>query len=195
MWKRCSLVVAVFAALAMRFLLVNDPSNRYLPKSLDLLTLTAHDLSELLQNDTISSVQLVQEYYRHILRDNRAGFQLRSIISLAPLDKVLAIAKERDDERHANRLRGPLHGVPFIVKVRRNNLFLDSLRPVEAPRLPLHRNSHDQLSRTIWSLTLLGECQRPTAHTRCSILDIRTMHLLLRRLKRPAPLLLQRQTW
>ncbi|KAK7393942.1 hypothetical protein QQX98_013271, partial [Neonectria punicea] len=126
-WARSilALAFALFAALATRFFTANDPSNRYISKNLDLLTLTSHDLSDLLQNGTVSSVQLVQEYYRRILRDDRAGFQLHSIISLAPLDKTLAIAQERDEERHASKLRGLLQGIPLIVK---DNMVTDPVR-------------------------------------------------------------------
>ncbi|KAK7429915.1 hypothetical protein QQZ08_003537 [Neonectria magnoliae] len=121
MWARSilALAFALFAALATRFFTANDPSNRYIPKNLDLLTLTSHDLSDLLQNGSVSSVKLVQEYYRRILRDDRAGFQLHSIISLAPLDKTLAVARERDEERHAAGQYGDGSGLGHADNLRR----------------------------------------------------------------------------
>ncbi len=42
------------------------------------------------------------------------GSQLRSILELNP--DALAIADERDAERRGGRVRGPLHGVPILLK-------------------------------------------------------------------------------
>lgn len=91
--------------------------NRFLPSSVDLLTIGAHDLSRLLETGVITSTQLVEEYLHRIELDNSNGLQLRAVISLAPRDILLAIARARDDERIRNATRSPLHGIPLLVKV------------------------------------------------------------------------------
>ncbi len=45
---------------------------------------------------------------------DRAGPRLSSVIELNP--DALAIAAERDRERKAGRVRGPLHGIPVLLK-------------------------------------------------------------------------------
>jgi amidase len=41
---------------------------------------------------------------------------LRAVIQIAPYDDVLAIAAGLDIERENGKLRGPLHGIPILLK-------------------------------------------------------------------------------
>lgn len=112
------LALVSFLVVPLAIWLGTDPhANRYLPPSLDLLTLGGRELSHLLENGTINSVQLVEEYLRRIALDNTEGLRLRAILSLAPRDDLVAIAKLRDTERSNNATRSPLHGIPVLVKV------------------------------------------------------------------------------
>lgn len=90
--------------------------NTYLPTSLDLLTATTSELSEYLSDGSISSLQLVQEYYRRVETDNRQGLCLRAILSLTPRHITIATAKVRDEERRMGTIRSPLHGIPIFIK-------------------------------------------------------------------------------
>ncbi len=58
-----------------------------------------------------SSVELTEAYLRRIERLNPT---LHAVIETNP--DALSIARRRDDERQANRSRGPLHGIPVLVK-------------------------------------------------------------------------------
>ncbi len=91
---------------------------RLVPASCNLLTLTAQDITQLLHNQTFTSLQLTKEYLRRIALDDRAGLQLRTMLELTPPATALRIARERDLERRRGLIRGPLHGVPIIIKVR-----------------------------------------------------------------------------
>ena len=93
------------------------PTPKLIPSSIELLSATTTDLLTLLENRTVTSVQLVQEYQRRIARDNRRGLWLNAILSTAPEENVLQIAQERDEQRARGELLGPLHGIPFVVKV------------------------------------------------------------------------------
>jgi amidase len=42
---------------------------------------------------------------------------LRAIISLPPKEELLSVAKKLDRERAENKIRGPFHGIPIIIKV------------------------------------------------------------------------------
>jgi amidase len=61
-----------------------------------------------------SAVALVEAYLARIEAIDRAGPTLRSILETNP--DALAIAARLDDERRAGRVRGPLHGIPVLVK-------------------------------------------------------------------------------
>lgn len=82
----------------------------------DPLTISAFELSELLNAHAVTSVQIVELYLREIEMHNRRGRQLRALISVAPKHEVLKIAKKLDDERARGKIRGPLHGIPIVIK-------------------------------------------------------------------------------
>jgi len=62
----------------------------------------------------ISSEQLVRDYLSRIDRLDRAGPTLQSVIAINP--DAIAEARALDQERHASGARGPLHGIPLLIK-------------------------------------------------------------------------------
>lgn len=82
--------------------------------NLDLLTATASDLEEALSRGRVTSEDLVSRYLDRIERYN--GY-LHAIIATPPRDAVLKIARSLDRERGSGAIRGPLHGIPIIIKV------------------------------------------------------------------------------
>jgi amidase len=82
---------------------------------LNVLTATAADLGKLLNEGTLTSEEAVSEYLKQIETYN--GY-LHAVISTPPMDTVLALARKLDQERLSGRVRGPLHGIPVLVKVR-----------------------------------------------------------------------------
>ncbi|KAK5654732.1 hypothetical protein OQA88_7057 [Cercophora sp. LCS_1] len=78
-------------------------------------TTTATDLKALLEAGKTSSVQIVTQYLSQIDRHDPS---LHALISVAPRDSVLRIAASLDEERAEGKLRGQLHGVPIVLKVR-----------------------------------------------------------------------------
>lgn len=57
---------------------------------------------------------LATRYLARIEAIDRAGPRLRSVIETNP--DALDVARERDRERKAGKLRGPLHGIPVLLK-------------------------------------------------------------------------------
>ncbi len=83
---------------------------------LDLLQLTAYEAQRLLQDGKTTSVELVEAYLDQIERHNHNGLRLHALISVGPRETLLKGARQLDTERKASKLRGPLHGIPIVVK-------------------------------------------------------------------------------
>lgn len=62
----------------------------------------------------LTSVALTDAYLRRIAEVDKAGPKLNAVIELN--SDALAIAQKLDAERLAGRVRGPLHGIPVLIK-------------------------------------------------------------------------------
>ncbi|HEY7020805.1 MAG TPA: amidase family protein, partial [Ktedonobacterales bacterium] len=62
----------------------------------------------------LSAQRLVEQYLERIAALDRSGSTLRSIIEVNP--DALEIAEALDRERAASGPRGPLHGIPILLK-------------------------------------------------------------------------------
>lgn len=71
-------------------------------------------LQELMSAGSLTSVELVTHLLRRIDALNNKGPQLNAVIEVNP--DALSIAEQLDQERAANVTRGPLHGIPVLVK-------------------------------------------------------------------------------
>ncbi|KAH9209049.1 amidase signature domain-containing protein [Leptodontidium sp. 2 PMI_412] len=101
-WKSFLLVLApVWIALVGFYLGEDMHRNRFIPFSIDLLTLDTRSISNLLQNGSVTTVQLIEEYLHRIALDNVEGLGLRPILSLTSRDLLLREARQLD-ERSAN---------------------------------------------------------------------------------------------
>jgi len=99
-------------------------------------------LQRALGSGAVTSEILTAAYLSRIARYDHHGPEHRSVLALNP--NAMSAARTLDAERKANRLRGPLHGIPLIVK---DNIETDdpvattagslslarSLRPADAP--------------------------------------------------------------
>jgi amidase len=76
---------------------------------------TIAQLQAAMQSGQVTSRQLVQDYIARIqLIDQNGPIQLNSVLEVNP--DALAIADELDQERHDGHVRGPMHGIPILVK-------------------------------------------------------------------------------
>jgi amidase len=75
---------------------------------------TIAELQAAMRSGRLSSRRLTQAYLRRIRRIDLSGIQLNSVIEVNP--DALEIAAELDHERRRGHLRGPLHGIPILVK-------------------------------------------------------------------------------
>jgi amidase len=75
---------------------------------------TVAQLTARMQAGTLTSRALTAAYLARIAAVDAAGPTLKSVIEVNP--DALSIAAERDAERRAGKIRGPLHGIPVLVK-------------------------------------------------------------------------------
>lgn len=80
----------------------------------DVVELDVAGAARLMADGALSSRQLTQAYLDRIAAIDDAGPRLNAIIELAP--DALAQADARDAERAGGQLRGPLHGIPVLLK-------------------------------------------------------------------------------
>ena len=85
----------------------------------------------------VGSAALVAAYLDRIARFDHAGPQYRSVLAINPA--ALDAARTLDQERKAGKIRGPLHGIPLLIKD--NIETLDPL-PTTAGSLALAQSFH-----------------------------------------------------
>ena len=81
--------------------------------TIDIMDATAASLTEEMEKGNVTSEQLVQMYIDRIKAYDKKK-KLNSIISINP--NALEQARALDEERAAGAVRGPLHGIPIVVK-------------------------------------------------------------------------------
>ncbi len=96
--------------------------------------LTISELQHQMQTGQTTARHLCEDYLERIEQLDRQGPALNSVIELNP--EALAIADRLDAERGAGKRRGPLHGIPIMLK--------DNI------------DTHDRMQTTAGSLALAG---------------------------------------
>ncbi len=84
------------------------------PRGLELEEATVAGLQAGMAAGHWTAVDLVRGYQARIQALDQAGPKLNSVIELNP--EALALARSLDAERRAGKLRGPLHGIPVLIK-------------------------------------------------------------------------------
>lgn len=88
----------------------------------DIYNTTAVNLQEWQQSGKLTAVDIVETYLSQIDAHNVKGMGLRAVIDTAPRSLALERAKELDAERASKGSRGPLHGIPVLIKVSHSGL-------------------------------------------------------------------------
>src|SRR5678815_5071074 len=84
------------------------------PQQFELQEATISSLQEMMRSRHHTARSITQLYLDRIKNFDRSGPMLRSMIELNP--DVLKIADSLDQERKRGRVRGPLHGIPVLIK-------------------------------------------------------------------------------
>lgn len=143
------------------------------------------DVQAALTAGRMSSVQLVQLYLARIAAYDHAGPELNSLIRLNP--KARAEAAALDAERKMGKVRGPMHGIPVIIKdnfdtgdmpTSAGSLALATSQPArdgfvvkklrDAGAIILAKSNLHELAAGITSISSLGgQTRNPYDPTRC----------------------------
>ena len=82
--------------------------------TLNIETATIADLDAAYATGKLTSAKVVDAYLKRISAYDKQGPDIHSVITLNP--KAMAEAKALDAERKAGKVRGPLHGIPIVLK-------------------------------------------------------------------------------
>lgn len=80
----------------------------------ELNELTIAELQDKMKSGALTSEEITRKYLDRIEKIDKNGPELRAVIEVNP--EALAIAKQLDAERKSGKIRGPLHGIPVLIK-------------------------------------------------------------------------------
>jgi amidase len=94
----------------------SPPSSPAAPtaSAFNIIEKSAADLQAAMSAGRVSAEALVRAYQARIRSIDKGGPRINAVVELNP--DALTIARERDRERRAGKLRGPLHGIPVLIK-------------------------------------------------------------------------------
>jgi amidase len=90
----------------------NDSSN--INEAFELSEATITELQHEMQTKQLTSHAITQLYLKRIADIDKAGPRLNAVIELNK--DALSIADAMDKERAAGKVRGPMHGIPVLIK-------------------------------------------------------------------------------
>jgi amidase len=113
-WRRRadSLLMALMCAVLVGALV--RPARAGSDTPFDVTGRNIAELAAAQQRGRVTSLQLVDAYLARIARIDRAGPSLHSVLAINP--QARAQARALDRERAAGHVRGPLHGIPLLIK-------------------------------------------------------------------------------
>lgn len=80
----------------------------------ELSEMTIAEMQQGLQSGKYTSVKLTELYLTRISEIDQGRHDLKSVIEVNP--EALMLAEQMDKERKQGKLRGPLHGIPILIK-------------------------------------------------------------------------------
>jgi amidase len=83
-------------------------------QSFALEEVTIDGLQQKMQKGELTSRSITEMYLSRIESIDKNGVALNSVIELNP--DAIAIAEAMDNERKAGKVRGPMHGIPVLIK-------------------------------------------------------------------------------
>ena len=109
---------AIVSCLFQPLFRPSAPCHKLVMASINLVTASASELQALLSSGGLTSVELVKQCLRQIEKHDRkdGSVELRAMMFTTRREKLFEIAVRLDEERASGKLRGPLHGLPVVLK-------------------------------------------------------------------------------
>ena len=85
-----------------------------LSRTLNVVEADAATLQAAMQSGKTTSLAVVRAYLARVRAIDKSGPRINAVIELNP--DAISISRERDRERKAGKTRGPLHGIPVLIK-------------------------------------------------------------------------------
>jgi len=145
---------AAGAGASLAGLLPGLPAHAVLPKAgpnPELEEATIAELQAMMSSGELSAVDLVDMYLARIDAIDRDGPGLNSVIRTNP--SARRIARQLDEQRADGQVRGPLHGIPLIIK---DNIDTGDKMMTTAGSLALVGAPAPDDARAIWKLRRAG---------------------------------------
>ncbi len=79
-----------------------------------MIEYTISEVLKLMEVGKLTAKTLIRNYLKRINKFDKSGPKLNSIIEINP--DALQIAQNLDEERINQKIRGPLHGIPILIK-------------------------------------------------------------------------------
>ncbi|MEO5571934.1 MAG: amidase [Bacteroidia bacterium] len=121
---------------------LSEETTKQPPDTFALNEMTIDQLQQKMQSGEYTSRSITEMYLKRIDAIDKKGPAINSVIELNP--DALAIADKADSERKAGKVKGPLHGIPVLIK--------DNI------------NTGDKMMTTAGSLALSGHIASQDAH-------------------------------
>jgi amidase len=112
-WRRW-LLAGVIAAACPLPVFPSGGANGFAQAAFPLEEATITDLQSRMREGTLTSRELTLAYLGRIADLDKSGPRLNAVIELNP--DALEAAEASDAERRAGHVRGPLHGIPVLIK-------------------------------------------------------------------------------
>lgn len=112
--KTTSLAGIALTASATTLLAESTENALSKPGDFALSEATITELQKKMHDKKLTSRAIVEQYLKRIHDIDKNGPKLNSVIELNP--DALKIADEMDKERRAGKVRGPMHGIPVLIK-------------------------------------------------------------------------------
>src|SRR5439155_21716820 len=109
-----AVLLVLVCALGFTFASAQTANGQASRPAFDLEEVTIADLQQRMQSGQETARSLVEKYVARIDAIDRNGPALHSVLELNP--DALAIADRLDAERKSRGPRGPLHGIPILLK-------------------------------------------------------------------------------
>ncbi len=104
------MITATASAAAVK----SESENVFTLKDNDLVEVTIDELQQKMQSGDLSSKAITKWYLKRIEDVDKSGPAINSVIEINP--DAITIAEAMDDERKAGKVRGPMHGIPVLIK-------------------------------------------------------------------------------